>query len=123
MIKPIFFTLALLLSTTHATLNTEELRQQAADVTVQAYPDADTVLLNEITHVTYQPDGTSQTHSDTALKILTEKGRGTTAPSPSALTYPTAPTTSLMSNASAPKERSFPSILHPIAASWSTHPR
>ena len=73
--KPVIFTLTLILSTTYAALNTEELRQQATDITVQAYPDADTVLLNDITHVTYQPDGTSQTHTDTAIKILTEKGK------------------------------------------------
>ena len=75
MTKPVIFTLTLLLSTTYGALNTEELRQQAADVTAQAYPDADTVLLNDITHVTYQPDGISQTHTDTAIKILTEKGK------------------------------------------------
>lgn len=75
MIQPILLMLALLLGTTHAALNTEELRHQATDVTIQAYPDADTVLLNDITHVTYQPDGTSQTQSDTAIKILTEKGK------------------------------------------------
>ena len=69
--------LTLLISglTAHAYLNTEELQQQAKHVTVQAYPDADTVLLNDITEVTYQPDGTSQTQTDTALKILTEKGK------------------------------------------------
>ena len=70
-----FIIALILLSSTHAALNTEELRQQAKNITVQAYPDADTVLLNDITHVTYQPDGTSQTHSDTAIKILTEKGK------------------------------------------------
>ena len=119
----IIFKLSLLLSTTYGALNTEELRQQAADVTAQAYPDADTVLLNDITHVTYQPDGISQTHTDTAIKILTERGKRNNRTSLSALTYPMVPTTSLMSNASAPKERSFQLILHPIAASWSTHPR
>ena len=69
--------LTLLLSdlTAHALLNTETLQLQAIEITTEQFPDADEVLLNDITEVTYQPDGTSETQTDTALKILTEKGK------------------------------------------------
>ena len=47
----------------------------AASVTAEAYPDADTVLLDSVTFETYNPDGTSVTYDDTYAKVLTEKGR------------------------------------------------
>lgn len=75
MIYRALFTLLLSVITAHALLNTETLQLQAIGVTTEQFPDADEVLLNDITEVTYQPDGTSQTQTDTALKILTEKGK------------------------------------------------
>ncbi len=47
----------------------------AAAVTPEAFPDADTVLLDSVTFETYNPDGTSVTYDDTYTKVLTEKGR------------------------------------------------
>jgi transglutaminase-like putative cysteine protease len=49
--------------------------EQAASATVQKYPDADDVLINDVVHIEYQPDGTSERWDDTAIKILTEKGK------------------------------------------------
>ncbi len=49
---------------------------EAADgISAARYPDADTVRVNDLTRVTYAADGTSETWSDTALKIITEKGK------------------------------------------------
>ena len=45
------------------------------DVTAERFPDADTVLVDEIERVAYQPDGTSETWDESWTKILTEKGR------------------------------------------------
>ena len=45
------------------------------DVTCARFPDADTVLVNEIERVAYNPDGTSETWDESWTKILTEKGR------------------------------------------------
>jgi len=45
------------------------------DVTVDVYPDADTVLVDERECVSYAPDGTSETTDEMWTKILTEKGR------------------------------------------------
>ena len=47
----------------------------SAAITAEAYPDADTVLMDSVTFETYQPDGTSVCYDDTYTKILTEKGR------------------------------------------------
>ena len=49
--------------------------QSAAAATVETYPDADTVLVDDDTHLTYQADGSYQYTSKTVIKILTEKGR------------------------------------------------
>ncbi len=49
--------------------------EQAAEATAEKYPDSDDVLIHDFTQVTYQTDGTSETWSDTAVKILTEKGK------------------------------------------------
>ena len=56
-------------------LETEIIIQQAADATVEKYPDSDDVLLDDYIRVTYQADGTSEMWDDTAIKILTEKGK------------------------------------------------
>ena len=45
------------------------------DVTVERFPDADAVLVNEIERVAYRPDGTYETRAESWTKVLTEKGR------------------------------------------------
>ncbi len=44
-------------------------------VTADKYPDADSVTVEEIERVAYNPDGTSSSQSEAWIKILTEKGR------------------------------------------------
>jgi transglutaminase-like putative cysteine protease len=56
-------------------LNIGTLIEKAAAVTTEQYPDSDEVLIDNFIQVRYQPDGTSETWDDTALKILTEKGK------------------------------------------------
>ncbi|MEN7973355.1 MAG: DUF3857 domain-containing protein, partial [Verrucomicrobiota bacterium] len=47
----------------------------AAAATAEKYPDSDDVLIDDFIQVEYQPDGTSETWDDTAIKILTERGK------------------------------------------------
>ena len=47
----------------------------AAPAGTDRHPDADTVLLDSVNNVAYQPDGTSVSHSVDTLQILTEAGR------------------------------------------------
>ena len=47
----------------------------AASVTCEAYPDADSVVVDESERVRYNPDGTYETFVESWTKILTEKGR------------------------------------------------
>jgi transglutaminase-like putative cysteine protease len=49
--------------------------QQAAAVTTNRFPNADSVLVADLVRETYQPDGTSVAVDDEYTKILTEKGR------------------------------------------------
>jgi len=56
-------------------LSTDKLAEQAAAATTEKYPDSDDVLIDDVIQVEYQPDGTSETWDDTAIKILTEKGK------------------------------------------------
>ena len=56
-------------------LETGQIVEQAAAATSEKYPDSDDVLIDNVIQVEYQPDGTSETWDDTALKILTEKGK------------------------------------------------
>lgn len=49
--------------------------KSAAAVTLKRYPDADTVLVDDLVRVIYQADGTDETWDDTYTKVLTEKGR------------------------------------------------
>ncbi|MEE9367853.1 MAG: DUF3857 domain-containing protein [Pontiella sp.] len=49
--------------------------EQAIQATAEKYPDSDDVLIDDYTQVQYQADGTSETWADTAIKILTEKGK------------------------------------------------
>lgn len=45
------------------------------DVTLERFPDADAVTVDESERVKYAPDGTSESVNETVTKILTEKGR------------------------------------------------
>lgn len=56
-------------------LNYDDLRNKSTNVKIEKYPDADAVLIQDDTRVTYQVDGTSKTHTSSAIKILTEKGK------------------------------------------------
>ena len=49
---------------------------EAADgITPERFPDADSVVVNDVERVRYNPDGTYETVEETWTKILTEKGR------------------------------------------------
>jgi transglutaminase-like putative cysteine protease len=56
-------------------LNLENLTGLSTAATVEKYPDSDDVLIDDFIQVEYQADGTSETWDDTAIKILTEKGK------------------------------------------------
>lgn len=56
-------------------LTVAELLERSVSATIEKYPDADDVLIDHFIQVEYQPDGTSETWDDTAIKILTEKGK------------------------------------------------
>jgi len=56
-------------------LDLENLAGMSATASVEKYPDSDYVLVDDFIQVEYQPDGTSETWDDTAVKILTEKGK------------------------------------------------
>lgn len=56
-------------------ISADEIRAAAARATADAYPDADTVILDSVTCEIYEPDGTSVLFDDTYTKIMTEKGR------------------------------------------------
>ncbi len=56
-------------------LATSNIFEQAQSATPEKYPDADDVLIDDYTQVEYQTDGTSEMWDDTAIKILTEKGK------------------------------------------------
>ena len=58
-------------------LNMETLAGMSAAATAEKYPDSDDVLIDDFIQIEYQPDGTSETWDDTAIKILTEKGKRT----------------------------------------------
>ncbi len=56
-------------------LSIEQIIAQASSATRETYPDADDVLIDDFIQVEYQTDGTAETWDDTAIKILTEKGK------------------------------------------------
>ncbi len=56
-------------------LDAQEVMRAAAEVTPEAYPNADTVLVDDLVHEVYRSDGTSASWDDEYTKILTEKGR------------------------------------------------
>ena len=74
---PILFGVLLCSSPLHAKefLNMDAVLERAAAATIVKYPDSDDVLLDDFVQVEYQTDGTSETWDDTAVKILTEKGK------------------------------------------------
>ena len=58
----------------HAMLDLNKVKEIAAGVTKEKYPDAEDVMIDDIISITYQKDGTSETWDDTCVKILTDKG-------------------------------------------------
>ncbi len=48
---------------------------RADGITVEKFPDADSVLMDEVESVSYRPDGTYNSVDECWVKILTEKGR------------------------------------------------
>ncbi|MEA2069376.1 MAG: DUF3857 and transglutaminase domain-containing protein, partial [Verrucomicrobiota bacterium] len=56
-------------------LDLEKIVGYAEAATTGKYPDSDDVLLDDFIQIEYQADGTSVTWDDTAIKILTEKGK------------------------------------------------
>ncbi|MCL1887792.1 MAG: DUF3857 domain-containing protein [Kiritimatiellaeota bacterium] len=58
-----------------AFLNAADVLEAAATVTAEDYPNADTVLVDNLVHEAYRDDGTAVSWDDEYLKILTEKGR------------------------------------------------
>ena len=78
--KTIRLALVLVLATTlpifaKEFLKLHEIAALSGAATAAKYPDSDAVLLDDFIQVEYQPDGTSEKWDDTALKILTEKGK------------------------------------------------
>ena len=80
--KKQFLTLLLLCAALNATAAQpaisaaqSSLWQAAAPATPARFPDADAVVVDDITLIEYQPDGSYNYLSDMAYKILTEKGR------------------------------------------------
>ena len=56
-------------------LDRAQVIKSAAEVTSQAYPNADLVQVDDFTVCEYRADGTGTTWSDNYTKVLTEKGR------------------------------------------------
>lgn len=56
-------------------LDMTAVRKAAVAVTVEKYPNADDVLLDDHILVEYQADGRAVTWDDTVMKVLTEKGK------------------------------------------------
>ncbi len=59
----------------HTLLDRQQVVKAAAEITSQAYPNADLVQVDDFTVSEYAPDGTGVTWSDNYTKVLTEKGR------------------------------------------------
>jgi transglutaminase-like putative cysteine protease len=56
-------------------LDAAQVMAAAALVTTGAYPNADEVLVDELTHTRYEAAGTAVTWDDQYVKVLTEKGK------------------------------------------------
>jgi transglutaminase-like putative cysteine protease len=56
-------------------LDASQMVVQAAAITTNRFPDADAVLVDDITREAYQPDGNSVAVDDEYFKVITEKGR------------------------------------------------
>ena len=75
-LKTISILSALCLTSTAKQMNSiHKLYRAILSNSTPLFPDADTVLLDDITRVRYEADGTSVLNSDSAIKILTEKGK------------------------------------------------
>ena len=78
--KTIRLTLLLVLSITlplfaKEFLNLPKIIARSESATAEKYPDSDDVVIDDFTQTEYQPDGTSENWSDSAIKILTEQGK------------------------------------------------
>lgn len=58
-----------------ALIDRAEALKQGTAISVASYPDADSVVVNDYTVETYNPDGTGKSTNEWYEKILTEKGR------------------------------------------------
>ena len=56
-------------------LKPENIKTAASSIDIKKYPNADDVVIDDFTQVTYQPTGRSETWSDVAIKVLTERGK------------------------------------------------
>jgi hypothetical protein len=59
----------------HGILNREAVLRSAGQITREAYPNADIVLVDDFTQCSYQADGIGDSWSDSYRKVLSEKGR------------------------------------------------
>jgi transglutaminase-like putative cysteine protease len=78
-LRTVLIVLTLVLSTAPLSakefLSLEKIIAYAASATPEKYPDSDDVLLDDFIQTEYQADGTAETWDDTAIKVLTEKGK------------------------------------------------
>ncbi len=57
------------------TIALNDVLKASSEMTLEKYPDADTILIDSVTYEKYEPDGTSVVWDDTYTKILTDRGR------------------------------------------------
>ena len=57
-------------------LNNDDLINKSTNINIEKYPDADAVLIQDDTTVIYQLDGTSKTHTSSAIKSSQKKEKG-----------------------------------------------
>jgi len=56
-------------------LKLEAIKAVGKSIDLKRYPNADDVILDEFTQVSYQPTGLSENWDDVAIKVLTERGK------------------------------------------------
>lgn len=56
-------------------LNLGKIMEYAESATAEKYPDSDNVLLDDFIQTKYETDGTYESWDDTAIKVLTERGK------------------------------------------------
>ena len=56
-------------------LQLETIQKVASSMDIKKYPNSDDVIIDDFTQVAYQSTGLSETWSDVAIKILTERGK------------------------------------------------